>query len=192
REGRPTSPRALTRLRKFFFAAIAEALRYATPSAAPILDAFLLWIFFSRACGARLVPQQHARYFAALERLADRLGLAFFQPGKTGAIHRLVAFLHPLGERIGAAEKVLGDAVADGAQAFARFGFAVEGADLDRPVAARLAVFLPAFLGAFFDVFLHGLFRLGFRHGRRDRNAGASGSNFRALRGFPRLRLERG
>ena len=67
------------------------------------------------------ILQQHARNFVAFELLASGFGPFFFQPRKAGAVHGLFALGGFFGERLGAAEQVLGFALARSSRCLASF-----------------------------------------------------------------------
>src|SRR5580700_7571728 len=81
------------------------------------------------------VLDRYAIEIVAFELLAGGVGGFFVETGEAGAVERLVALEHALGERIGGGELVV-DFAPCRAQMLFGLVFARIGADLDQPAAA--------------------------------------------------------
>src|SRR5580693_7746307 len=144
--------------RTFCFVAIAEAFPEGCSRVASALCTTLTRLP-PRLPGSSVLDR-YAIEIVAFELLAGGVGGFFVEAGEAGAIERLVALEHALGERIGGGELVV-DFALRGAQMLLGLVFAGIGADLDQPAAVG------ADLRRRF-----GLCRLGFSGlgaGRRDR-----------------------
>src|ERR1700730_1695135 len=104
-----------------------RTLNNATHCTAPRLPRFLV-------IGSSVLDR-FAIEIVAFEWLAGGVGGLFVEAGEAGAIERLVAFEHALGERIGGGELVAHFAPRR-AQMLLGLVFAGIGADLDQPAAA--------------------------------------------------------
>src|ERR1700722_7340279 len=104
-----------------------RTLNNATHCTAPRLPRFLV-------IGSSVLDR-YAIEIVAFELLAGRVGGRFVEAGEAGAIERLVALEHALGERIGGS-KLIADFGSRRAQMLLGFVFARIGADLDQPAAA--------------------------------------------------------
>ena len=84
------------------------------------------------------VLQRHALEVAALELTADGFGGGLLvEPGEAGAVERLIAFLHALGERVLGTECGV-QLDLRRAQMLLGVVLVVEGADLDQPAAMHV------------------------------------------------------
>src|SRR5580693_7013865 len=119
--------------RTFCFVAIAEAFPKGCSRVASALRTTLTRLP-SRLPGSSVLDR-YAIEIVAFELLAGGIGGFFVETGKTGAIERLVALEHALGERIGGGELVA-DFGPRRAQMLLGLVFARIGADLDQPAAA--------------------------------------------------------
>src|ERR1700682_339524 len=126
------------RPRTFCFVAIAEAFPKGCTRVASALCTTLLTVprlvcrgFFILGSS---VLDRYAIEIVAFELLAGRVGGRFVEAGEAGAIERLVALEHALGERIGGG-KLVADFALRRAQMLLGLVLAGIGADLDQPAA---------------------------------------------------------
>src|SRR5262249_54638822 len=85
----------------------------------------------------QLILHREAGDPVALEIAAGGLGAALVETAKAGAVQRFLALDHPLDERVGATDEILGEALGR-LQVLARLVLVREGADLDHPASVRL------------------------------------------------------
>src|ERR1700720_4652253 len=144
------------RPRTFCFVAIAEAFPRGCSRVASALCTTLPRLP-SRLPGSSVLDR-YAIEIVAFELLAGGVGSFFVEAGEAGAIERLVALEHALGERIGGGELVA-DFAPRRAQMLLGLVFARIGADLDQPAAAgaelrrRFGLYRFGFGGFGFDRF---------------------------------------
>src|ERR1700683_4560587 len=120
------------RPRTFCFVAIAEAFPKGCSRVASALCTTLTRLA-PRLPGSSVLDR-YAIEIVAFELLAGGVGGRFGEAGEAGAIERLVALEHPLGERISGG-KLVADFALRRAQMLLGLVFARIGADLDQPAA---------------------------------------------------------
>src|SRR5580700_10602019 len=151
-----------------------RTLNNATHCTPPRLPRFLILGSILESIFGSSVLDRYAIEIVAFELLAGGVGGRFVEAGEAGAIERLVALEHALGERIGGCELVA-DFAPRRAQMLLGLVFARIGADLDQPAAAGAGLRL--------GLYRFGFGRLGFgglgagRRRRRDFSPG----NFQSL-----------